>query len=183
MTTQGFLNNISQGVCMEKIYIESILVNLIQSWQHTTIQSFQHILITTFHFIFIQSFHHTKFVCVHISLLLLHIQYPLIPPLCYLQKSSSRLSSSMLPSHTHSQKIEYIGKKRNRISNGKKNKIIFSISIWEGVNHKSVSLSFDTTQRTEIFFCQKNHCWFHCNFQFWTLLSGLKWWQRSKLKT
>ena len=34
-----------------------------------------------------------------------------------------------------------------------------------------------------VFFVLKKHCWFNCNPQFWSLLSGYQWWLRSKLPT
>ena len=68
---QGFLKNLFQGAWEEKIHMKTILIILIQKFYHTLVQACQTILITTCHLMLIQSFHHTKFVCIHIALLLL----------------------------------------------------------------------------------------------------------------
>ena len=70
---QGFLKKLLQGVCMQKISIKVILIILIQAFQHNLIQAYHHILITTCHLIFIQALHHTKFINVHIELLILRM--------------------------------------------------------------------------------------------------------------
>ena len=51
--TQCFFNKIFQEVCMDKIYIKTILIIFIQAYQHTLIKACHHILITTCHLIFL----------------------------------------------------------------------------------------------------------------------------------
>ena len=71
-TTQGFLKNILQGVCKEKIHIKTIIIIIIiQEWHNVIIKTCHEILITTYQLIHNQSWNHNQYVCVIISLILL----------------------------------------------------------------------------------------------------------------